>query len=146
MKEIQERSITVLKSILRGGTVLGLITVLGAFTLTACSAVIQYSVLDRAATPTDTLPAGVLDSDAEIAFSSSRFIGVDDGVSLWLAAPAEKYGICLIVYPDEQSWSVACSGSGLEVDSGSGAHYAVYPDGTPDKEGMRRISRNVFAN
>ena len=123
---------------------LGVAVVSGVLILTACSAITQYSDLNREATPADALPPGIVESDAEIDLSTSRFVGVDDGVSLWLVTPEAPYGICLVTYPDGQDWSVACGGSGLEVDMGSGHHYAVHPDGMPNRDGMRRISENVF--
>ncbi len=124
---------------------LGVAALSGVLMLTACSANFQYSVLNRDAKSADALPASVVESDAEIDFSSSRFVGVDAGVSLWLVAPKAPYGICLVTNKEDQDWSVACSGGALGVDMGPGHNYWVYPDGMPNREGMRRISENVFA-
>lgn len=123
---------------------LGVATICGALILTSCSAGTQYSILYRDATPADTLPLSILESDAEIDHSTSRFVAVDDGVSLWLVAPEGTPGICLVLYPEDRTWSIACGGTGLGADMGPGHNYAVYPDGMPDRDGARRISENVF--
>lgn len=124
---------------------LGMAAASSVLILTACAANPRYSLLDREATAADALPSSIAESEADIDVDTSRFVGVDDGVFLWLVAPDGDNGICLVLSPNKQDWQVACSAGALQVEMESGIRYAVYPDGMPSLDGMRQISENVFA-
>lgn len=130
---------TIVKSILT------VVAVCGMLLLTGCSTNIGYSVLDRGSSPEDALPAVVLEQSEGVDSSTSRFIGVHDGVSFWLARSSGREGICLIGFPSDQEWVVSCGGAGSNLAfRGTSGIYELYPDGVPAPDGPKRIFENIF--
>lgn len=128
-----------LKAALLGGATLTM-----AALLTGCTAGETYAIFDREAQASDALPDAVLaDGDDVIDPDTSRFVGEDGDVSLWLARPAQPGGACIVAYRSDEVWLTGC-GSQVEI-SGEVGPYAIAPDGFPAPEGMTRLFDNIYA-
>lgn len=125
---------------------LGVAVVSAALLLTACANSSSYAALDREAKSSDVLPTVVSDSDNQIISDSSRLVGEQDGVSLWLAKGSEPDVVCLVVYPNDEEWAVTCGGAGaVQKLTGPSGGYVLAPDGMPTPEGGTQLSENVFS-
>ncbi|WP_062465538.1 hypothetical protein [Demequina maris] len=102
----------------------------------------SYADLDREAADGDALPAAVLAEATYLDASSSRYVGEDDGVALWLARGADPdVHLCLVAVPEDEDWVVGC---GYEVFGQSVGTFAVRPDGAEPPEGFTAVSENVY--
>lgn len=125
------------------GTLLAFATC-GILLVTGCSTNVGYSVLDRSYSEADALPEVVLEQSEGVDSSTSRFIGVDDGVSFWLTRSIGRDGVCLIGYPNDQDWVTSCGGAGSKLAfKGRLGTYELYPDHTPKPEGAKQVFKNI---
>ncbi|RUQ07226.1 MULTISPECIES: hypothetical protein [unclassified Microbacterium] len=123
------------------------VVALSTVALSGCTSVgAAYAVLDREAGARDEVPAdlpGYAWDDVDQA--TARFVGEDEGTSLWLARARDDASACLLAYADEESWVLGCGGGGaLFSVGGMTGTFTVVPDGAPAPEGMTRISENVY--
>ncbi|WP_156784783.1 hypothetical protein [Microbacterium sp. BH-3-3-3] len=114
--------------------------------LTGCSAgAASYAILDRAPQPSDDTPASLPDYASEnMDLSTARYVGEHDGTKLWLGEGKDTSTVCLLAYPDDESWLIGCGSEG-EVDGTEVGRFRFQPDGDPAPEGGTEISANVFA-
>ncbi|WP_434971034.1 hypothetical protein [Microbacterium sp. bgisy207] len=123
----------------------GFVGVLG---LAGCSAPSEpYSVFQRTPTAADTIPAAVDEGNAEFELSDARYVGEHDGKRLWIARidPESGMKVCLVVYPDDESWVTGCGGGGEVAVSGmDGVEYHLVPDGSSVPDEVTVISENVY--
>ncbi|MFJ6550452.1 hypothetical protein [Microbacterium sp. NPDC091676] len=123
------------------------VAVLSVVALSGCTGVgATYAVLDREAGARDEVPAdlpGYAWDDVDQA--TARFVGEDEGTSLWLARARDDTSACLLAYADEESWVLGCGGDGAPFSLGGvTGTFTVVPDGAPAPEGMTRVSENVY--
>ncbi len=123
------------------------VAVLSVVALSGCTGVgPTYAVLDREAGARDEVPAdlpGYAWDDVDQA--TARFVGEDEGTSLWLARARDDTSACLLAYGDEESWVLGCGGDGAPFSLGGvTGTFTVVPDGAPAPEGMTRVSENVY--
>lgn len=111
--------------------------------LTGCMSGTSYAVLDREAEAADALPGAVETELLEP--ETARFVGEDDGASLWLVRGVEASTICLVAYRTDDAWVSGCSGEGggLAVRGEVGS-WEVAPDGAPAPAGTRKLFDNIF--
>ncbi|WP_062528983.1 hypothetical protein [Demequina rhizosphaerae] len=101
-----------------------------------------YADLDREATDGDALPAAVLAEATSLDASSSRYVGEDDGVALWIARDADPdVHLCLVAVPADEGWVVGC---GDEVFGRSVGTFALLPDGAEAPDRATPVSANVY--
>ena len=123
------------------------VTVLSAVALSGCTGVgAAYAVLDREAEARDEVPADLPGYAWDnVDQATARFVGEDEGTSLWLARARDDTSACLLAYADEESWVLGCGGGGaLFSVGGMTGTFTVVPDGAPAPEGMTRVSENVY--
>lgn len=113
--------------------------------LTGCtSSGVTYSGLDGKAEAVDELPEIVQDSDAEIDVESARFVGEQDGASVWLARGEQPDTVCLVA-SEADDWVVSCGAEGGPMTvAGEPGKYVVVPDGAPAPENATELSDNVY--
>lgn len=119
-----------------------------AFALAGCTATGDtYSVLEQEAQPEDEVPSDLPSyawDDADP--TSARFVGEEEGTSLWLARASDDTGTCLLAYVDEETWVLGCGGDGAPFRVGGIAgSFTVIPDGAHPPDGMAAISENVYS-
>ncbi|WP_062312909.1 hypothetical protein [Demequina rhizosphaerae] len=101
-----------------------------------------YADLDREAADGDALPAAVLAEATYLDASSSRYVGEDDGVALWIARGADPdVHLCLVAVPEDEDWVVGC---GYEVFGRSVGTFALLPDGAEAPDHATPVSANVY--
>lgn len=117
--------------------------------LTGCTGS-GYSVLDRGAQASDTLPANFPESaSGSVVPSSVRFAGMYRGDLLYAAkgVNSASYGgetVCLLVYTElSEKWSTVCGHGPVGVGDGF-RDYTLRIDGAPVPEGAVRVTPNVF--
>ncbi|WP_270366263.1 hypothetical protein [Microbacterium algeriense] len=120
-----------------------------AVALSGCTAfATSYDVLDREAEPADMVPDSVVAEDSgDVAdLSSARLVGEHEGTSIWLLRGVEVGAVCVLAYPDNDLWLMACGGEQGPVElSGPAGHFVTVPDDYPTPDGATRISANVYA-
>lgn len=123
------------------------VAALSAVTLSGCAGGgTAYAVLDREPEARDEVPAD-LPAYAwdDVDQATARFVGEDEGTSLWLARARDDASACLLAYADQESWVLGCGGDGASFSIGGIAGtFTVVPDGAPAPEGMARVSENVY--
>ncbi|WP_062527672.1 hypothetical protein [Demequina rhizosphaerae] len=101
-----------------------------------------YADLDREAADGDALPAVVLAEATYLDASSSRYVGEDDGVALWIARGMDPdVHLCLVAVPEDEDWVVGC---GYEVFGRSVGTFALLPDGAEAPDRAAPVSANVY--
>lgn len=108
----------------------------------------SYGVLDREAEPADAVPDAVAEQDSgDVAdLSSARLVGEHSGSSIWLLRGVEQGTVCVLAFPGDDEWSMACGGEGAPVEmSGPAGHFVTVPDDYPTPDGATRVSDNVYA-
>jgi hypothetical protein len=128
----------------RRGGVAAATAVIGMLAWSGCAAAEGYSDLSREATAEDAWPTSLPGYAADnVEAGSSRLVGHDGSTALYLAASAEPSGgVCLLIYPEDDNWTVGCGANEVTVTGGGGS-YAVRGDGAPDGDGDS-ISENVY--
>lgn len=130
-----------------GLTVLSGVLALSALALSGCAASTSFSDLTSERSAADDLPelpGSALEETVDV--GSARHVGSYRSVDLWLMKNARD-GACLLVYPDEVTWSLSCSKHpDVFTVSGSGGEFMVLPDGLPAPAAdAEKISANVYA-
>lgn len=108
----------------------------------------SYGVLDREAEPADAVPDAVAEQDSgDVAdLSSARLVGEHSGSSIWLLRGVEQGTVCVLAFPGDDEWGMACGGEGAPVEmSGPAGHFVTVPDDYPAPDGATRVSDNVYA-
>lgn len=105
-----------------------------------------YAILDRPADSNDSVPSAVHDDEVDtMDLSTSRYVGENDGTQLWLGRGQDASTVCLLAYPNDESWVIGCAGPGRSTVDGSVAGRFVFqPDGYSTPEDSTAISDNVF--
>lgn len=133
--------------IVRGALTVALVaTVVG---LSGCSSSSATTFSDLEKTPSlrhpvpTTLPAYALQ---DVQAESIRWIGTQDETELWLGEGKTESTVCLLVYPNDEEWTVGCGGTtGVNSSTGAdGTTFAVVPDGMKAPSGYVAVSDNVF--
>lgn len=118
--------------------------------LTGCAADSDgYTDLERDRTSDDHVPQEIIDAFSEAFeanFESARFVGEDDGASLWLMNGERPENICLLMWASPEDGIIGCGMKGAEFTSGNGSRtYQVVPNGwVTDAEHVTPISSNVY--
>lgn len=127
----------------------GLVLALTAMGLSGCTVFApSYGVLDREAEPADAVPDAVAEQDSgDVAdLSSARLVGEHSGSSIWLLRGVEQGTVCVLAFPGDDEWGMACGGEGAPVEmSGPAGHFVTVPDDYPTPDGATRVSDNVYA-
>ncbi len=123
---------------------IGLAMVLG---VTGCVSVGSgYGALDREAEAGDALPADLPNyAYDDLVMDSARLVGEHDTNRLYLAR-GTRSAICILVYPDNVNWVVACGGDrGWLGVTGPSGNYLVVPEGAVPPGDATPVAPNVFA-
>ncbi len=122
--------------------------------LSSCSGPTGFKALERPATATDELPAGV--NFGEQALDKVLLVAEADGRKYFLGQNAEKSTACLAVFPvdNPSGWHTACSTGGVREGqllgaSGSSQESSILvSDGYDTKEleasGYKKIHGNIL--
>jgi len=122
------------------------LVVAGVFALSGCTTgPSQYSVFDREPTTEGAVPAVVEGEQIDTDLGETRFLGEHDGKRFWVSHAARGTSVCLVFYPDDGAWFLACGGAtGLVASSMDDLEYHLVPDGTTPPEEATVISENLY--
>ncbi|GAA2044336.1 hypothetical protein GCM10009819_34120 [Agromyces tropicus] len=124
-------------------------TTMAAVALAGCSmAGVGFSDLDRAVRAGDELPSSAQATlQDSVDLSSSRYVGEDGDLRLWLARGLTPDSVCLVMVSLNGEAGSGCGGPGGVAVGGmgieGGAELVVQPDGLPVPAGAVVISENV---
>lgn len=109
-----------------------------------------YADLERERTSADHVPREIIDAFSEgfeADYESARFVGEDDGASLWLMPGDQANRVCLLSWQGPEDGVIGCGQKGVEFTSGNGSRtYQVVPNGwVTNSEHVTQISSNVYA-
>lgn len=116
--------------------------------LSGCSSSsVTFSDLEKTSSSRHPVPAALpAYAFQDVQAKSIRWVGAQDGTELWLGKGRTGSTVCLLVYPNDEKWTVGCGGTtGVNLSTGAdGTTFAVVPDGINAPSGYVAVSDNVF--